>query len=654
VSATVGVGDQIRVLLERSTLPPEATVGDTIGRATMASQPTLQGDSAMAATMGSTGAGVGSPTATWTHVPAMRVRAAEAPAPPEEGPHDLALVGRLGEGGMGIVDRATQIALGREVAVKRLRSADVRGPRRESLLREASLTGRLEHPNIVPVHALGHDDHHGPVVVMKRIRGLPWSKRLSKDLGLPIEERLEHHLPIFMDVCQAIEFAHSQGVVHRDIKPDNVMVGDFGEVIVLDWGVAAALEELSGESSGVVGTPAYMPPELALGDSDQVDERSDVYLLGATLHEVVTGQPVRMARTIYDALVKAAQEAVEPPGPPCPIELAAIIAKACDANPAKRYSSVGALTEAVRGFIRRQPLERLLVGAREALKRLDDVVVPDDQAGRVEVYQNALQAHTEARFACAQAAEGWPEDDSAAEIAHRAGEVMARLEVALDHVDAAEALVARLTSPPADLVGAVQAARERADAEAAELEKRRRDEDLTTGQGLRFAFAVMMMLIAIGIEVFLAVTDTRNQVGSREMFFLAAGIAVIITGYLLYRRDDLLETRVDRHLGLVLVAWMIFFVLHRLFAWRADVAVSWIVTVDLLAFGIGFALMAPYLKAARFNVVLTLSAATGAALWPQHALSFFSVGASLAIAILIVDWGRRSTADEDDAAAPRS
>src|SRR5262249_2783401 len=155
------------------------------------------------------------------------------------------------------------------------------------LLTEAVITGSLEHPSIVPVHALGCDDAGRPVLVMKRIEGVCW-RGMARDEHPPgwaaIDAagggRRTAHVANLMAVCNAMHFAHRRGVVHRDLKPGNVMIGSYGEVYVVDWGIAARIE--AGPSPvALVGTPAYMAPEMVWGEAHRVDARTDVYLLGA-------------------------------------------------------------------------------------------------------------------------------------------------------------------------------------------------------------------------------------------------------------------------------------------------------------------------------------------------------------------------------------
>jgi serine/threonine-protein kinase len=214
---------------------------------------------------------------------------------------DLLVLDTLGEGGMGRVLLARQRSLARDVAVKVLKPETADADGALSLLREAVVMGGVEHPNIVPVHALGRDDRGHPVLVMKRIEGTSWRALLDDDahptwtaLLAAHGDRVSAHLEVLMRVADAAHFAHARGVIHRDIKPENVMVGAFGEVYLVDWGIAIRVGRTQPDGDGafrIRGTPAYMAPEMIGGDPTRLDARTDVYLLGATLHEVLTRTP---------------------------------------------------------------------------------------------------------------------------------------------------------------------------------------------------------------------------------------------------------------------------------------------------------------------------------------------------------------------------
>jgi serine/threonine protein kinase len=243
--------------------------------------------------------------------PALTIGADGNDPPPRLGGYEL--LGRLDAGGMGVVWRVRDLTFGRDLALKVMKARQCGVPGQERrFLGEARICGRLTHPFIVPVHALGRLEDGRPYYLMKLVAGQTLATLLQG--RAPPGERLMERLQVFAQVCQAVGYAHSQGVVHRDLKPSNVMVGAHGEVQVMDWGLAKVLTgsdaspaepvEASGtpgetlheagdhtDPGTVLGTWAYMPPEQARGLVSEVDQRSDVFGLGTILCEILTGQP---------------------------------------------------------------------------------------------------------------------------------------------------------------------------------------------------------------------------------------------------------------------------------------------------------------------------------------------------------------------------
>ncbi len=302
---------------------------------------------------------------------------------------------QIGKGGMGLVFSADQASLGREVAVKTLeKETDLWLPENASFVREALITARLSHPNIVPVYHFGRDERGLTYIVMKKVLGTPWNELLHPapdENGKAAPTDLSMHLEIFQKVCDAIAFAHHNKIIHRDIKPDNMMVGEYGEATVMDWGLALDLTQLenkapegdSPQSRTVAGSPAYMAPEMVMAQTDKLSPATDIYLLGATLYEILTGVPPHRGKTVYDALKHAAfgkldQLVLRDGLPKDALELDRVVRKAMAKEPDQRYPDVATLQADVRAFQARQgdrnESDALAKQARSTLNRLQQKI----------------------------------------------------------------------------------------------------------------------------------------------------------------------------------------------------------------------------------------------------------------------------------------
>ena len=328
----------------------------------------------------------------------------------------------VGEGGMGQIFRADQGSLRRDVALKKilprhLEKESAQGTN-ESFVAEALVTGFLEHPNIVPVHALGQDADGAWFFSMKMVRGVAWKYMLHPDacaddaarekargfhldIGDPVPRaaHLEDNLRILLSVCNALAFAHSKHIIHRDLKPENIMVGAFGEVLVMDWGLAVDVAENPDAGTtdsqgrvphksmaGLGGTAEYMAPEQLLAEG-ALSPRTDVFLLGAIVYELLTGRAPNAADNLNQALIRASL-CEEPPGlEGAPPELAKICRKALSRDPRQRYENALTMQEALNAFLKHQAATAI---ASKAEKEAGAQTIPN-LARAVVLYDQALE-----------------------------------------------------------------------------------------------------------------------------------------------------------------------------------------------------------------------------------------------------------------------
>lgn len=286
----------------------------------------------------------------------------EMPASVESGALRYDIERVIGQGGMGRVLEAQDRQFGRAVAIKQIVSDSPQLRRR--FLTEARVTATLEHPGVPPVYEMGFDDRGTPFYAMRLVRGRTLARVLEEASSL--EERL-HHLPVVLRTAQTLAFAHHHGVVHRDVKPDNILVGSHGETVLLDWGIAkvrgvstTALEDDAGGDAhktrhgAVMGTPAYMAPEQAAGDVGTVDERTDVFALGAILYHLLAGRPPYVggaSQEIVQLAKTASHEPLANVAPKAPQALVAITEKAMSRAASDRFQSAEELANALEALV---------------------------------------------------------------------------------------------------------------------------------------------------------------------------------------------------------------------------------------------------------------------------------------------------------------
>jgi WD40 repeat protein/serine/threonine protein kinase len=416
-------------------------------------------------------------------VKSRHVRPTGATASPIMSPADAPdyeLLNVIGEGGMGVVYAARQSSIARTVAVKMLKGDDANSAaQRDKFISEAVVTGELDHPNIVPIYDLGANDQGALFYSMKRVKGTPWNKVLK-------EKSLDENLTILLRMADAVAFAHVNGVIHRDLKPENVMLGDFGEVLVMDWGLARVSPEFPNaasvsQSDAMGGTPAYMAPEMATGPLEKITTASDVYLLGAILYEIITGRPPHSGKTVMACLFAAAKNqivAAEQGG-----ELMDVALKAMATDATQRHASVPEFQRAIRRYQSHSESIKLTESAERNL-------VKAAETKDYDVYARALYGLEESLAL-------WSGNKRAAELLSRARLEYARLALSKGDYD----LGASLLDPAVEGHGEVLA---QLNAGRRERESRKRWVKLLKG-------AVAALLIAVGGIVSVAYVKVSQQ-----------------------------------------------------------------------------------------------------------------------------------------------
>ncbi len=374
---------------------------------------------------------------------------------------------RLGHGGGGVVHEAQQIALGRDVAIKTAHADLPTEEARQSLLLEARVTSLLEHPSIVPIYALAHNASGRPFIVMRRVQGETWASRLLAASSLGDDDALDAQLAILEEVARVVHFAHGQGVIHRDLKPDNVMISWEGQIYILDWGVAITVDDLrlpevphAHDVDTMGGTPAYMAPELALGVGMAMDARTDVYLLGAILHELLTGVAPHEAENVLDAVLSASRPWEPKFDESVPPALAAMCSRAMSRFNEDRFASAAEFADVIAAFRLQHESSLLIPQSQAEFETLEDLAREVEEAdvssrSRFEEQFQSYRSHLDRALVL------WPDNPDAQEALQQAFEL--HIDVALEHGadQVAETLLAQMPRKNESLAENVAEARKR-------------------------------------------------------------------------------------------------------------------------------------------------------------------------------------------------
>lgn len=470
---------------------------------------------------------------------------AAGPEPAASGGADgIRIEGTLASGGVGCIRIAQQLELDREVIVKSLLPGRRTVASIVALRREARIGALLEHPNIIPVYTAGDSEEDGPFIVMKRVRGSSWRERIKRLAPTSDRETLRAHINILLDICPAVEFAHHRGVLHRDLKPDNIMLGEFGEVYVIDWGTAYFRETDTPEMAReLIGTPAYMAPEQANPD-ESATERTDVYLLGASLHEVLTGAPRHPAASLTDALSQSIRSPAYEYGPEVPPGLAELCNRACAAEPEHRHASVAAFRRALAEFLRTEDSRDSSARAREQLTSLESLI----RSGAQEDATKAAIHRTfgNCRFGFEQALRQWPHNADAADGLRDALGVMFDYEVAQGHAATADALLAEMAAPTDEQRSRLARARAEREAQAAaglELQQIRSDQRLIGRNWIRSAGGVFSAVASLFVGLPLGAMHRQGTgLGAIHAFYTFSITSLVCIGWLYVFRRHILDS----------------------------------------------------------------------------------------------------------------
>jgi eukaryotic-like serine/threonine-protein kinase len=565
----------------------------------------------------------------------------DSPTPVPEAEAHLAVTGVLGQGGMGIVYSARQELLDRVVAIKKLRPGA--GPAAGAiLLREARHMGRLEHPNIVPVHNLGADTDGQPLLVMKRVDGVDWSSIIGSEGSDAWRRRanlsetlIGRNVEVLIEVCKAVVYAHSLGVAHLDIKPDNVRIGSHGEVYLMDWGISAHIP-VRAPRPQIGGTPAYMAPEM-VDRKRSITAQTDVFLLGACLFEVLSGQVLHQGDRVEDVLGRAHEAAPPIFAKGTPSALANICTQAVSREPRGRHPSVADFQDALMGWLRNRGAESLAQSALEQLHDLRGHILQQEAAP-------AARAFSACHFGFSQALQAMPGHPMARDGLIRALTLMTEFEVTRDNLDHAGIMVDELAALDVDSRALRQTIRARTQYL---LGQRQIAEglNLTVGRRQRIAFLATLVVsstILLATTLIGGISVQTNE----DLVRISAGTTLAIAAGVFFHRHNLLQTTAGRMVVASLSFALLGTLLNRLVALYAGTPIPVVLSLDLLVLAMG-APVVIWLTGFRGTSVLmvVLSGIPACLHFPNQAPTIYGAVVTLGIVVLaaVLQFPARST-----------
>jgi serine/threonine-protein kinase len=448
-----------------------------------------------------------------------------------------------------------------------------------------------------------------------------------------------------------VHFAHSRQILHRDIKPDNVMLGPFGEVYLVDWGIAVSMVEdentqlpLAKDAKQPAGTPGYMAPEMAAGDADLLGPRTDVYLLGAILHELLVGQVRHLGKDLYSIMFSAYRSEPFEYGEDIPEELAQLCNRAMHVDPARRFEDAEAFRQALAAFRRHRSSRQIVRDLEETLGRIEALAQQEVLA--VEEVTAAHGLFGTCRFGYQQALRVWAENAEARDGVRRASTAMLTIEVASGNLVEVEALLAEVEVTDAGLLAEIEGLRSRKERESKRLEELEQKEhamDLSLARRQRGIMTLILGAIwsfgSFGVGQVLRAGKLEMNYENLVIFSVTVAVVISFVVVFMWRRISVnqINRRLMGFIGVIVVTGL----LARLLSWVLGIDPVAGIAMEVLAYAMITLTMGILVE--RLAIVAGLlyaGAAFGAAAMPAYCWEWFGLGNTIAILILGYRWSR--------------
>lgn len=501
----------------------------------------------------------------------------------------------LGEGGMGIVYLGHQSHPKRDVAIKRLKYKN--NYLWKALYREAMITGSLSHPTVIPVHMLTLVDNTSPEVVMKRVEGKTMLEMIAGCDQNAITRKL---LDALLQVCNGLEYAHSKGIYHRDIKPENIMLGDFGEIYILDWGIASQKIETMDFPKVLVGTLAYMAPEMLSGDPLDVDERTDVYLLGSTLHHILTGDVRHTAKSMDELTLQILESKPYTYNRNIPKLLERIVNQACHRDPEKRIQSPAEFRRRIEEYLDYSQAFVISKAACAEYHIFENLVAIEQPS--LDMRHEIQKHYNRSRFGFEQALDIWPDFITAQNHLNKTKITMISYYLSQKNLDAAKPLLEEVDSLPIHLRKIVEELEIAQETQKHDLELYRLAQDKKQSSTyFRSSFAVGILSICFIMTYFLFQIEDidPNNLSPKTLFIHSVSMFFPILPLIIIGRKKRLVSSNGRQASIAIVGLLLTIILHRWIAMDYQEQPTSIIVTDLFIAGFGLSNTAPSIRYGR-------------------------------------------------------